>query len=73
MAGRSRLGFSSGLCRYVWHSQNGAAVRLVRFEAKMTNLSKCRSNLAKISINYSCHGRYKGIHIVFSLFSLHSS
>ena len=39
----------------------------------MAKLSKCRSNLAKIRMNHSCHGSYKGIHIVFSLFSLLSS
>ena len=31
------------------------------------------SKLKKVKINYSCHGTYKGIHLVFSLFSLHSS
>ena len=31
------------------------------------------SNLKKVRMDYSCHGRYKGIHIVFSLFSLLSS
>ena len=29
--------------------------------------------LKKIRMDYSCHGRYKGIHIVFSMFSLLSS
>ena len=39
-------------------------------EEKMAKLSKCRFNLEKIRMDYSCHGRYKGIHIVFSFFSL---
>ena len=39
----------------------------------MTKLWKLRSNLAKIRMNYSCHGRYKGIHVGVSLFLLPSS
>ena len=31
------------------------------------------SNLKKVRMDYSCHGRYKGIHIIFSMFSLLSS
>ena len=42
-------------------------------EAKMTKLSMSMSNSQKVRMNYSCHGRSKGIHIVFSLFSLLSS
>ena len=42
-------------------------------EGKMAKLSKCRFNLEKIRMDYSCHGRYKGIHIVFSCFLLLSS
>ena len=30
-------------------------------------------NLEKIRMDYSCHGRYKGIKLVFGLFSLFSS
>ena len=39
----------------------------------MAKLSKCRFNFEKVRMDYSCHGRYKGIHIVLSLFSLLSS
>ena len=42
-------------------------------EGEMAKLLKCRFNLEKIRIDYSCHGRYKGIHIVFKCFSLLSS
>ena len=42
-------------------------------EGKMAKLSKCRFNLEKIRMDYSCHGMYKGILIVFSCFSLLSS
>ena len=42
-------------------------------EGKMAKLSKCRFNLEKIRMDYSCYGMYKGIHIVFSCFSLLSS
>ena len=31
-------------------------------------LSMYMSNLKKVRMDYSCHGRYKGIHIVFSMF-----
>ena len=27
----------------------------------------------EVRMDYSCHGRFKGIYLVFSLFSLHSS
>ena len=46
---------------------------LVRFELKMAELSMYKSKSQKVKRDYSCHGRYKGIHLVFSLFSLHSS
>ena len=36
----------------------------------MSKYSKCRFNFEKVRMDYSCHGRYKSIHIVFSLFSL---
>ena len=39
----------------------------------MAKLSKGRFNLEKIRMDYSYHGRYKGINKVFSLFSLLSS
>ena len=39
----------------------------------MAKLSMYMSNLKKVRMDYSCHGRYKGIHVVFSLFSLLSS
>ena len=42
-------------------------------EGIMAKLSKCRFNLEKIRMDYSGHGRYKGIHIVFKCFSLLSS
>ena len=42
-------------------------------EGKMSKLSMCMSKSKKVKMDYSCHGRYKDIHIVFSLFSLHSS
>ena len=44
-----------------------------RFEAKMAKVLISKSKLQKASMDYSCHGGYEGIHIVFSLFSLHSS
>ena len=34
----------------------------------MAKLFKCRINFEQVRMDYSCHGRYKGIHIVFSLF-----
>ena len=37
-------------------------------EGKMLKLSMKKSKSQKISMDYSCHGRYKGIHIVFSLY-----
>ena len=36
-------------------------------------LSLCRFNIEKVRMDYSCHCRYEGIHIVFNLFSLLSS
>ena len=42
-------------------------------EGDMAKLSKCRFNLEKIRMDYSCHAMYKGIHIVFSGFPLLSS
>ena len=47
--------------------------RLFDRKVNMLKLSKCMFNLGKIRMDYSCHGRYKGIHVVFSLFSLLSS
>ena len=32
-----------------------------------------KSKSKKVKMNYSSHGMYKGIYLVFSLFSLHSS
>ena len=49
---------------------NGAETRMFDSEKKMAKLLKCRFSLEKIRMNYSCHDRYKGIHIVFRLFSL---
>ena len=43
------------------------------FRGKMAKLSMYMSNSQKVRMNYSCHGRYKGIHIVLNLFSLLSS
>ena len=40
---------------------------------KMSKLNIYKSKSKKVKLNYSCHGRYKGIHLVFTLFSLHSS
>ena len=45
---------------------NGAEPCLVRFGGENGQNLKCRFNLEKIRMDYSCHGRYKGIHIVFS-------
>ena len=39
----------------------------------MAKLLMYMSNLKKVRMDYSCHGMYKGLHIVFSLFSLLSS
>ena len=39
----------------------------------MSKLSIYKSKSKKVKMNYSCHGTYKGTHLVFSLFSLHSS
>ena len=49
------------------------AVYLVQSKGEMAKLLKCRINFEKVRMDYSCHGRYKGIDIVFSLFSLLSS
>ena len=35
------------------------------WEGKMGKFWKCRVNLEKIRMDYSCHGRYRGIHVVF--------
>ena len=40
---------------------------------KYKKKGKKKSNLKKVRMDYSCHGRYKDIHIVFCLFSLLSS
>ena len=40
---------------------------------KMSKLNTNKMKSKKIKMNYSCHSTYKGIHLVFSLFSLHSS
>ena len=40
---------------------------------KMSKLNIYKIKFKKVKMNYSCHGTYKGIHLVFSLFSLHSS
>ena len=42
---------------------------VILFEIKNKNTKICK----KVRMDYSCHGRYKDIHIVFSLFSLLSS
>ena len=34
-------------------------------EGKKAKVSRCRFNLEQNKIEYSCHGRYKGIHIGF--------
>ena len=39
----------------------------------MAKLSMYIANLKKVRMDYSSHGRYKGIHVVFSLFLLLSS
>ena len=36
----------------------------------MSDVLKCRSKFEKIRMDCSCHGIYKGIHIVCNLFSL---
>ena len=38
---------------------------------KMSKLNIYKTKSKKVKMKYSCHGRYKGIHLVFSLFSLH--
>ena len=40
---------------------------------KMSKLNIYKTKSEKVKMNYSCHGTYKGIDLVFSLFSLHSS
>ena len=40
---------------------------------KMSKLNIYKSKSKKVKMNYFCYGTYKGIHLVFSLFSLHSS
>ena len=51
------------------------ALRPVLFDRKrkMTKLSKCQSNLAKIRMNYSCHGSYRVIYVDFIWFGPVSS
>ena len=38
----------------------------------MSKLSIYKTKSKKVKMNYSCHGTYKGIHLVFSLFSVKS-
>ena len=44
------------------------ALRPVLFdrEGKMAKLSMNMSNLQKVRMDYSCHGVYRDIHVVFS-------
>ena len=51
-----------------------APVCLVRFgEGNGENIDVYMSNLKKVRMDNSCHGRYKGIQIDFCLFSLLTS
>ena len=54
-------------------SEMALMVILFDSENKMSKLSMHMSKSKKVKMNYSSHGGYKGIHLVFSLFSLHSS
>ena len=51
------------------------ALMVVLFEpeGKMSNLSMYMSKSKKVRMEYSCHGRYEVVHIVFSLLSLYST
>ena len=57
VAGRSRLNFSSR--EFVDATRGCTPAHLVRFG--MVRLLMYICNLAKIRMNYSCHGGYKGI------------
>ena len=46
-------------------------IRIGKQNVKIIYIYKSKSKKGKM--NYSCHGTYKGIDLVFSLFSLHSS
>ena len=65
-----RVGHNLVLVFAAAHSQ--VALRAVLFdqEGEMAKLSMYMSNLQKVRMDYSSHGRYTGYHIVFSLFSL---
>ena len=40
---------------------------------RMNKMISKNDKMKKVRMDYSCHGRYKGIHIDFSWFSLLSS
>ena len=46
-------------------------MRGIKFSGLFVRISTI--NLEKIRMDYSCHGRYRGIQLVFGLFSLLSS
>ena len=56
------------------HSEMALQSVLSDSEGKMLKLSMYKFKAkVEVRMDYSCHGRFKGIYLVYSLFSLHSS
>ena len=67
----------SRIAIFVFHNnvikayQSVLLIRIGKENVKIIYIYKLKSK--KVKMNYSCHGTYKGIHLVFSLFLQHSS
>ena len=45
----------------------------MKFSSLFVQISMYMSSLKKVRMDYSCHGRYKGIHMIYFLVCFHCS